>query len=223
MALTLPYSSEEIAAVWPYMTPIERAEVEALVNELPIPDLALKECVQEAWSLVEPASPFIDGWHIDVICDHLQAVTFGQVPNLIINIPPRHMKSLLTNVFWFCWEWTFNPWTRWMFVSYSEGLLSATACVAAGSSTRPGIRRGGGISSAWRGTKTQKKRFDNTEGGYRLVTTFDGQEKVRADIATSLAIRGWGLVSSTDRQGIDWHICLADFPNCIASLQSYVS
>ncbi|MBE2202104.1 MAG: hypothetical protein IAE79_26075 [Anaerolinea sp.] len=47
MALALDYSPEKIAAAWPYLTPEERAEVEALVNDPPIPNLALKEFVWE--------------------------------------------------------------------------------------------------------------------------------------------------------------------------------
>ena len=175
MSLTLPYSPEDIATLWPYMTPEERVEVEALVNELPIPDLTLKEFVREAWPLVEPASPFIDGWHIDVICDHLQAVTFGQIPNLIINIPPRHMKSLLTNVFWFCWEWTFQPWTRWMFASYSEGLVMRDSLRCRRIITSPWYQERWGYKFQLSGDQNQKKRFDNSESGFRFSTTVGGQ------------------------------------------------
>lgn len=173
--LQLEYSPEDIATLWPYMTPEERAEVEALVNELPIPDLSLKEFVQECWPLVEPASPFIDGWHIDVICDHLQAVSFGQIPNLIINIPPRHMKSLLTNVFWFCWEWTFNPWTRWMFSSYSEGLVIRDSLRCRRIINSPWYQERWGHKFSLADDQNQKKRFDNTEGGFRFSTTVGGQ------------------------------------------------
>lgn len=38
-------------------------------------------------------------------CEHLEAVTFGEITNLLINIFPGAMKSLLTNVFFPAWEW----------------------------------------------------------------------------------------------------------------------
>jgi hypothetical protein len=36
---------------------------------------------------------------------HLEAVTFGDINRLLINVPPGFMKSLLVNVFWPAWEW----------------------------------------------------------------------------------------------------------------------
>src|SRR5437868_5016702 len=78
----------------------------------------LSEFVGQAWHVVEPATEYVHGWHIDAICEHLEAVTNGDIRNLIINIPPRHMKSLLVSVFWPTWVWTRQPATRWMFGSY---------------------------------------------------------------------------------------------------------
>lgn len=60
----------------------------------------LHDFVAQAWSVLEPETEFVDGVHVHAICDHLQAVTEGQIRNLIINVPPGHAKSLLTAVFW---------------------------------------------------------------------------------------------------------------------------
>src|SRR5271170_5125659 len=59
----------------------------------------LRRFVRLAWHVVEPATPFIEGWHIDAVCEHLMAVSRGDIRNLLINIPPRHMKSLAVGVF----------------------------------------------------------------------------------------------------------------------------
>src|SRR5260370_16427296 len=61
----------------------------------------LGEFVRQAWAVVEPSTPFVPGWHIDAIVEHLEAVSCGQIRNLLINVPPRHMKSLLVKVRWF--------------------------------------------------------------------------------------------------------------------------
>ena len=53
---------------------------------------SLSQFVRQAWHVLEPATDFVHGWHIDVICEHLEAVTNGQIKNLIINIPPGCMK-----------------------------------------------------------------------------------------------------------------------------------
>jgi hypothetical protein len=60
----------------------------------------LGDFVRLAWPVVEPSTPFVSGWHIDAIVQHLEAVTRGEIRNLLINVPPRHMKSLLVSVFW---------------------------------------------------------------------------------------------------------------------------
>jgi hypothetical protein len=46
---------------------------------------SLREFVLQAWAVVEPSTPFVPGWHIDAIVEHLEAVTRGQVRNLLIN------------------------------------------------------------------------------------------------------------------------------------------
>ena len=83
---------------------------------------SLREFVRQAWPIVEPSTPFVPGWHIDAIIDHLEAVTQGQIRNLLINVPPRHMKSLLVSVFWPAWEWIRFPQRRFLYSSYAAQL-----------------------------------------------------------------------------------------------------
>lgn len=61
--------------------------------------------VKRHWSALEPNTPFVDGWALEAVCEHLEAVTSGDINRLLINVPPGFMKSLLTNVFWPAWEW----------------------------------------------------------------------------------------------------------------------
>src|ERR1700733_16173799 len=61
--------------------------------------------VREAWHVLEPNARFVHNWHIDAICQHLEAVTDGRINRLLINVPPGSMKSLLVSVFWQAWEW----------------------------------------------------------------------------------------------------------------------
>lgn len=75
--------------------------------------------VQEAWPILEPSAPFVDGWVIKAICDHLEAVSAGKITRLLINVPPGMMKSLLVGVLWPAWEWTFRPAKRYLATSYS--------------------------------------------------------------------------------------------------------
>lgn len=85
---------------------------------------SLRDYVPEAWKVLEPATPFIGNWHIDCICEHLEAQTRGELRRLIINIPPRHSKSRIVNVIWPTWEWLRAPGTRWLHASYAAQLAT---------------------------------------------------------------------------------------------------
>jgi predicted phage terminase large subunit-like protein len=88
---------------------------------------SLRTFVAWAWPILEPATPFQANWHLDLLCEYLEAVTAGEITRLVINIPPRHGKSLLVSVFWPCWEWIARPSTRWIFASYAEALAEQHA------------------------------------------------------------------------------------------------
>jgi predicted phage terminase large subunit-like protein len=135
---------------------------------------SLVEFTRQSWSIVEPGRKYIHGWHIDAIAEHLEAVTRGEVRNLIINIPPRHMKSLLVCVFWFCWTWTFRPETRWIFASYSESLAIRDSLKCRRVIEHPWYQRLWGDNFQLASDQNQKRKFENTKTGHRLSTGVGG-------------------------------------------------
>lgn len=80
--------------------------------------------VRYFWPVLEPQTPFVDGWPLEAVCAHLEAVTFGEITRLLMNVPPGFMKSLLTDVFWPAWEaGPMNmPHLRYVAFSYSASL-----------------------------------------------------------------------------------------------------
>jgi len=66
---------------------------------------SLAHFAKRAWHVLEPAAELKWGWALDAICQHLEAVTDGQITRLLMNVPPGSMKSLLTGVIWPAWEW----------------------------------------------------------------------------------------------------------------------
>lgn len=80
--------------------------------------------VRYFWAVLEPETPFVDGWVIWAICEHLEAVTAGRITRLLINVPPGCCKSLLTDVLWPAWEWgpMGLPHLRYVTFSYSASL-----------------------------------------------------------------------------------------------------
>lgn len=55
-------------------------------------EISLREFVRVFWPWVEPANPLIPGWPLDAVCEHLEAVTYGEIKRLLVNVPPGFMK-----------------------------------------------------------------------------------------------------------------------------------
>jgi len=161
---------------------------------------SLSAFVREAWPVLEPGTRFVPNWHIDAICQHLEAITRGELQRLIINIPPRHMKSLAVTVFWPCWEWLTRPETRWLFASYAQTLSTRDSLKCRRLISLPGfddprvpssqktllerIGYSGLVSllcemrgeKPWglTGDQATKQRFENSRTGYRIATSVGG-------------------------------------------------
>lgn len=75
--------------------------------------------VRHFWHVLEPETPFVDGWPLWAICEHLEAATFGEVRRLLINVPPGFSKSMLTNIWWPAWEWGPMRLTHLRYVAFS--------------------------------------------------------------------------------------------------------
>lgn len=83
----------------------------------------LIEFVRTYWHIVEPHEAFREGWAVEAMCDHLEAVTAGLITRLLINVPPGSMKSLLVNVFWPAWEWGPMGQAHLRYVAFSYAAL----------------------------------------------------------------------------------------------------
>ena len=57
-----------------------------------------KAFVCKVFAEVSPQSLYLDNWHIDVICAELERMIKEENTRLIINIPPRYMKSIICSV-----------------------------------------------------------------------------------------------------------------------------
>jgi predicted phage terminase large subunit-like protein len=78
--------------------------------------------VRASWPILEPSAPLSENWHIDLIAEYLTLVRRREIRRLIINIPPRMMKSLSCTVMFPAWVWTTEPHTRFICSSYADSL-----------------------------------------------------------------------------------------------------
>ena len=127
-----------------------------------------------AWKIIEPGVKFVGGWHIEVLCEHLEAVTDGRIRLLLINIPPRTSKSSIVSVMWPCWEWIKRPYEKYLCASYSGTLSVRDNVKARQIITSPWYQNHWGSIIKLQSDSNQKTRFTNTQNGYRLATSVGG-------------------------------------------------
>ena len=82
----------------------------------------LREFVRRAWPLVE-SSPLSWGWHLDAVCEHLEAVARREIRDLVVNVPPGTSKTLLASVLFPAWCWIADPRHRFVTASFSERVI----------------------------------------------------------------------------------------------------
>jgi len=85
---------------------------------------SLLSFVRLMWPAVEPETPFVSGWVLEAICEHLEAVTAGEITRLLINVPPGSTKSIVSDVMWPAWEWgpQNRPHLRYLCCAYAAHL-----------------------------------------------------------------------------------------------------
>lgn len=163
------------------LSPAElRASIERVERGITIADEAtelstsLSRFVAQGWHIVWPNAPYVGGWHIDAIAAHLEAVSAGEIRRLQVWVPPGSSKSTIVSIMWPVWEWTRQPWLRYLTASYEQDLATRFA-----TQSRELLR------SAWYQTRWPnvilkrdqdlKRSYANTQGGERLATSPGGQ------------------------------------------------
>lgn len=120
-----------------------------------------------AWPWMDP-EPYHEGRHIRVITYHLQRAARREVQSLLICIPPRHSKSLLSSVAFPAWVWTWWPSAKFISCSYDQTLA-----------TRDSLASRRLVESPWyqarwpevqfRSDQNQKTYYETTAGGLRYT------------------------------------------------------
>lgn len=137
------------------------------------PRMRLVDFVRQAWPHIE-RKRYRHSKLIEVICEKLEAVTRGEIRELVINVPPGHMKSLLVSVFWPAWEWTLNQGESYLVASFDQVLVNRDA----GKVMR--LVQTDWYRSRWPrvslvGSRPAVTFFHTTEGGFRFSTTVRGK------------------------------------------------
>lgn len=78
--------------------------------------------LKKVFATLNPDTVLSWNWHLDAMCAHLEAVERGEIRRLIINVPPRSLKSITVTVAWSAWLLGRNPSESIIAASYSSDL-----------------------------------------------------------------------------------------------------
>src|ERR1700732_1380120 len=127
---------------------------------------------QHCFCELNPQAAFLPNWHIEVIAAKLAAVRAGKIRRLIINLPPRHLKSLLASIAFPAWCLGHDPSTQILCVSYAQDLADKLARDCRGIMMSPWYRQIFRTRLAPHRQAVQE--FITTRQGYRLATSTGG-------------------------------------------------
>lgn len=145
----------------------------------------LRAFVEAFWPIVEPAAPFLTGWHLDAVCTFLEAWHRREFSNAVLNLPPGTGKSLLVDVFFQAWVWSQEPGHKFLSCAYDLDLGIRDADKVTAILVSELYRR------AWPGTELRKdmharRNLWTVMGGYRFATTPEGKGLGRHFITVSV-------------------------------------
>lgn len=136
--------------------------------------------LKKGWKYIDPA-PFVGGWHLEAIAEHLQAVNDGQIRRLIINVPPRTSKSSICSVAWPAFTWAQSrigpcsgPHVQFLSASYAQTLSLRDSVKNRRLIESPFYKKYWGSRFSMTSDVNTKGRFENDKGGYRIATSVDG-------------------------------------------------
>jgi predicted phage terminase large subunit-like protein len=141
---------------------------------------SLSAFVRRSWRHFDP-QPYLHGWHMDAMSEHLEACAKGEITRLLINVPPGTSKSTLTSVIFPAWLWGPYGWPSCRFIgaSYEQGLA-----------TRDNRRNRQLVDSEWyqrhwpiafTSDQNEKTYFENTQKGFRQASAVKSMTGRRGD------------------------------------------
>ena len=129
--------------------------------------------VEKTFRTLTPGQEFIRSWHLEAIAHQLERVRRGEIKRLIINMPPRSLKSIMASVAFPAYILGLDPRQRIICVSYSADLAKKH------SNDFRALLEAGWYRSLFPGTrvgqfKNNENEVEMTARGFRLATSVGG-------------------------------------------------
>lgn len=135
----------------------------------------LHQFVHEFWNVIEPGTTFLDNWHIGAMAAHLEAVYTNQIQNLVINVPPGSMKSIIANVMGPVYTWGFVDPGRKQFTGSHDLQIMRRDSQRSLELLQHPLFRATCPEFKLGGDKKAKQQFFNAHGGWRIASTPKGK------------------------------------------------
>ena len=120
---------------------------------------------------IDGSQEFADNWHIDLLCDTLQQCAEGKIKRLIINIPPRSLKTHCASICLPAYILGHNPSERIIRVGYSQDYINQSSRKIRQLIETPTYKS---IFNTCLGEKNAEGEFDTTQNGYCYSTSVGG-------------------------------------------------
>jgi predicted phage terminase large subunit-like protein len=136
--------------------------------------------VKTAFKIIHSDEEFVDNWHIKYLCDELQKEVERIIENkpkeknIIINIPPRSLKSFITTISLPAWSWIKKPSLKIISTSYSADLSIEHNVVCRRIIESEWYQENWGSKVKLAGDQNAKSKFENTNDGTRYATSVGG-------------------------------------------------
>ena len=80
--------------------------------------------IRKTFATASPSVDYVHGWHIEAMAWHLNEVACGRMQRLIITMPPRNLKSIISSVALPAFVLGHDPTRRIVAVSYAADLAA---------------------------------------------------------------------------------------------------
>ena len=145
---------------------LTRAEYQALLRQ------DFTTFVARCFHELNPQAELAMNWHLEVIAAKLTAVRQGKIRRLIINLPPRHLKSLMASIAFPAWCLGHDPSAQILCVSYAQDLADKLARDCRSIMMSPWYRQI--FRTRLAAHRQAVQEFVTTRHGYRLATSIGG-------------------------------------------------
>ena len=128
--------------------------------------------LQRVFQTVSPGDTFQANWHHQAIAWQLERIEFGLNRRLVINIPPRSLKTIIASIAWPAWLLGHDPTRKIVCISYSADLALSFARECRKVMQTAWFQRA--FPACRLSRRTAEHDFETTRGGGRFSTSIDG-------------------------------------------------